>query len=263
MMTLSRIFSCTILMMTMSHLSAQCGVITDELRIAAGTMAGNCGTVSYQGYDYQTVIVGDQCWFKENLRSENYANGDAIPADLTDAEWSSTTLGAVAVYGEGASTCNTNAPDGDACDDAWSLTQYGRLYNWYAVDDARGLCPSGWHVPTDEEWKAMEMALGMSQAEADGTGWRGTDEGSQMKATSGWSGTGNGTNSSDFSALPGSGRAFSGSFDGAGNAAGWWTSSINGGQAWFRYLYSTQDGVVRNPDLWRSGWSVRCVQDPE
>jgi uncharacterized protein (TIGR02145 family) len=109
----------------------------------------------------------------------------------------------------------------------------------------------------------MEMALGMSQAEADGTGWRGTDEGSQMKATSGWSGTGNGTNSSDFSALPGSGRAFSGSFDGAGNAAGWWTSSINGGQAWFRYLYSTQDGVVRNPDLWRSGWSVRCVQDPE
>ena len=62
-----------------------------------------CGDpVSYQGYDYATVLIGEQCWFAENLRSENYENGDAIPAGLSDSEWSSTTLGAAAVYGEDA-----------------------------------------------------------------------------------------------------------------------------------------------------------------
>ena len=73
----------------------------------------------------------------ENLRSENYENGDAIPANLSDSEWSSTTSGAVAVYGE-SSTCGHVSPDGDACDETWSLDEHGRLYNWYAVDDARG-----------------------------------------------------------------------------------------------------------------------------
>jgi len=81
-----------------------------------------CGDpVSYQGYDYATVLIGDQCWFAENLRSENYDNGDAIPAGLSDSQWTSTTSGATAVYGEGSSTCYTYSPDGDACDEAWSL----------------------------------------------------------------------------------------------------------------------------------------------
>ena len=115
-----------------------------------------CGDpVGYQGYDYATVLIGEQCWFAENLRSENYANGDAIPSNLSDSEWSSNTSGGVTVIGEGSSTCNNYSPDGDACDDTWSLNEYGRLYNWYAVDDARGLCPSGWHIPTDEEWSVM------------------------------------------------------------------------------------------------------------
>ena len=91
-----------------------------------------CGDpVSYQGYDYATVLIGDQCWFAENLRSENYENGDVIPAGLSDSEWQNTTSGAVAVYGE----------------NALNLETYGRLYNWYAVDDARGLCPSGCTFP--------------------------------------------------------------------------------------------------------------------
>ena len=210
-MTLSRIFYSAILTLAMSNLNAQC-VLTDELRIAAGTMeAFNCGDpVSYQGYDYATVLIGDQCWFAENLRSENYDNGDAIPAGLSDSEWTSTTSttsGATAVYGEDAG-CNSNSPDINACDPAQSLNEYGRLYNWYAVDDARGLCPSGWHVPTDGEWMTMEMALGMSESEANSTGWRGTDQGTQMKTTYGWYGGGNGTNSSGFSGLPGGYRYY-------------------------------------------------------
>ncbi len=117
----------------------------------------DCYTPTFDGYTYDVVHIGDQCWFAENLRTTVYSNGYAIPASLTDSEWGSTTLGATAVFGEGSSYCdNDYNPYNDACDDAQSLAQYGRLYNWYAVDDARGLCPSGWHVPTDGEWTQLE-----------------------------------------------------------------------------------------------------------
>jgi uncharacterized protein (TIGR02145 family) len=224
----------------------------------------SCGDhVSYQGYDYATVLIGDQCWFAENLRSENYDNGDAIPAGLSDSEWSSTTSGATAVYGEGSSTCYTYTPDGDACDEAWSLNEYGRLYNWYAVDDARGLCPSGWHVPTDGEWMTMEMALGMSESEANDTGWRGTDQGTQMKTDYGWSGGGNGTNSSGFSGLPGGFRNGDGSFYSAGGNGYWWSSSPYGSLAWGRVLNDDNEDVYRGSTNRRDGFSVRCVRDAE
>ena len=244
MMTLSRIFSCAILLMTMSHLSAQCGVVTDELRM----VVFNCGDpVSYQGYNYATVLIGDQCWFAENLRSENYENGDAIPSDLTTSDWSSTTSGATAVYDESATNLET----------------YGRLYNWYAVDDARGLCPSGWHVPTDGEWMTMEMALGMSEAEANDSGNRGTDQGTQMKTEYGWYNAGNGTNSSGFSGLPGGYRSTNGAFNYAGDFGDWWSSSPSGSSAWSRGLNYINEFVSRSSINRRLGLSVRCVRDAE
>jgi len=210
---------------------------------------GDCGDpVSYQGYDYATVLIGDQCWFAENLRNENYDNDDPIPAGLSDSEWSSTTSGATAVYGESASNLET----------------YGRLYNWYAVDDVRGLCPSGWHVPTDAEWMTMEMALGMSESEANSTGWRGTDQGTQMKTTYGWNGGGNGTNSSGFSGLPGGHRSSSsGNFYSAGYSGNWWSSSPSGSDAWHRSLNDFGENVYRYSNDQRYGFSVRCVRDAE
>ena len=224
--------------------------------------AFECGDpTTYQGYDYATVQIGDQCWFAENLRNENYENGDAIPSNLSDSEWGATTSGAVAVYGEGAG-CNENSPDIDACDPAQSLNEYGRLYNWYAVDDARGLCPSGWHVPTDEEWMTMEMALGMSDAEANDTGGRGTDQGTQMKATYGWACC-SGTNSSGFSGLPGGFRQGSGFSSFAGNYAYWWSSSPNDSNAWYRNIYFTETNVLRDNFFPSFGYSVRCVRDAE
>ena len=96
----------------------------------------NCGVISYQGYDYTTVVIGNQCWFAENLRSENYQNGDAIPSNLSDSEWQSMTSGAVAVYGED-DGCDNYSPNIFACDPIQSLSEYGRLYNWFAVDDPR------------------------------------------------------------------------------------------------------------------------------
>jgi uncharacterized protein (TIGR02145 family) len=225
---------------------------------------GDCGDpVSYQGYDYATVLIGDQCWFAENLRSENYENGDAIPSNLSDSEWENTSSGAVAVYGEDVG-CANYSPDIDACDPAQSLNEYGRIYNWYAVDDARGLCPSGWHVPTDGEWMTLEMALGMSESDANDTGFRGTDQGTQMKTDYGWSGIGNGTNSSGFSGLPSGYRSDGGYFTNAGNGAPWWSSSPNGSDAWNRYLdYWEYEYVGRYASSPQYGFSVRCVRDAE
>jgi uncharacterized protein (TIGR02145 family) len=162
-----------------------------------------CGDpMTYQGYAYATVQIGDQCWFAENLRNDLYANGDSIPANLSDEAWMDTSNGATTTYGEDAG-CSASAPDFDACDPSASLEAYGRLYNWYAVVDGRGLCPSGWHTPSDTEWMDVEMALGMSEADAGSTFWRGTDQGDQMKATTGWADDGNGTNTSGMTLKPG------------------------------------------------------------
>ena len=210
---------------------------------------GDCGDpVSYQGYDYATVLIGEQCWFAENLRSENYENGDAIPSGLSAYEWFSTTFGATTVFYEDASNLETF---------------HGRLYNWYAVDDARGLCPSGWHVPTDGEWATMEIALGMSELEANSTGYRGTDQGTQMKTTYGWNNDWNGTNSSGFSGLPGGYRYDDGYFYGELSTGLWWSCSPSGSAAWSRGLSWFRENVQRDSDDPRNGFSVRCVRDAE
>jgi uncharacterized protein (TIGR02145 family) len=216
----------------------------------------SCGDpISYQGYDYSTVFIGGQCWFAENLRSENYRNGDSIPAGLSDGEWLSTSSGAVAVYGEGSSGCYENSPDGDACDDSWSLNEYGRLYNWYAVDDARGLCPTGWHVPTDGEWTPMADYLGGASI-----------AGAEMKTTYGWYEGGNGTNSSGFSGLPGGYRRNGGSFESTGNFGFWWSSSPSGSlgaYARYRFLEHDAPGLYDSATYVDNGYSIRCIQDSE
>ena len=187
--------------------------------------------VTFDGYDYRTVAIGDQCWFAENLRSDNYRSGAAIPGNLTDSQWTATTAGAQAVY--------KNDPK--------HLSTYGRLYNWYAVNDARGLCPSGWHVPSDEEWTELTEALG-GKAVA----------GEKMKTDS-WGGS----NSSGFSALPGGFRDdYTGYFYGLGDFGLWWSSSPSGSNAWNRSLYSGYSSVYRDYYKYgRNGFSVRCVRD--
>jgi len=201
-------------------------------------------TDSRDGRTYNTVIINGQEWMAENLTY--------LPA-VSPSSAGSITEPYYYVYGyEGTSVA---AAKGNA-----NYTTYGVLYNWPA---AKAASPSGWHLPTDDEWKQLEKALGMTQATADGTGFRGTDQGTQMKATSGWDNNGNGTNTSGFSALPGGYRHGNGDFYYfVGTYGGWWSSTqYYTNHAWYRVLYYYYSNVYRDDYYKDYGFSVRCVRD--
>jgi uncharacterized protein (TIGR02145 family) len=206
------------------------------------------GTVTdIDGNVYHTVTIGSQVWMVENLKVTHYRNGDVIQNVTDNTQWANLTTGAY---------CNYN-------NDSNNALTYGRLYNWYAVNDARKIAPAGWHVPTDAEWKQLEMYLGMSQSQADAAGWRGTDQGSQLKNSSGWYNNGNGINSSGFSALPGGYREYGGTFIYVGYYAVFWSSTeSSSSSAWSRALYYDLSDVDRYyGDYKRYGFSVRCLRD--
>lgn len=199
------------------------------------------------GNSYSTVQIGNQTWMAENLQTTRYRNGDLIGTTIPP------TLDIL-------SEINPKyqwAYDGEER----NVATYGRLYTWSAATDSRGLCPTGWHLPSDYEWKLMEMALGMTQSQADLTLYRGTNQGTQLKSTSGWGNNGNGTNSSGFNAFPGGMRRLY--FENMGTSARFWSSTEgDGGYIWQRGLSSSEDRVFRRDNLWKiDGISVRCVKD--
>jgi len=162
---------------------------------------------------------------------------------LSDGDWSSTTNGAMTVYGEGTSTVYSGSDD-----EVSNLADYGRLYNWYAVDDSRGLCPSGWHVPTDAEYITLTDDLGGLAVAGD-----------QMKSSTAW----NGTNTSGFSGLAGGMRVTQGAFALEGINGRFWSASAtpNPYYAWGRTLYDGSPDVGRPSSPLGEGYSVRCVRD--
>jgi len=201
------------------------------------------------GNTYRTIKIGNQEWMVENLKVTKYRNGDAIPNVTDKTAWSNLSSGAYCTYDNNGSNAST----------------YGYLYNWYAVNDSRNIAPAGWHVPTDNDWKQLEMYLGMSQSEADDTKSRGTNEGGILKevGTTHWASPNTGaTNESGFSALPGGYCYKDGYFDKIGYYAWFWSSSeYNTNYAWFRYLYNSYSDVYRNYYYKENGFSVRCVRD--
>jgi uncharacterized protein (TIGR02145 family) len=203
----------------------------------------------YDGNTYLTVKIGNQCWMAQSLKVTHYSNGDPIPNVTDGGEWVGLSTGAYCEY--------DNNPG--------NVETYGRLYNWYAVDDSRSIAPSGWHVPSDAEWKELEMYLGMSQVEADGYSWRGTDEGGKLKeaGTTHWNPPNTGaTNESGFTALACGYRYHEGSFLDLGNMVIYWCSTeYDSDFAWLRGLDYTYSQVYRVYYQEISGFSVRCVQD--
>ena len=185
-----------------------------------------------------TVKIGNQEWMTNNLNVATFKNGDAIPEAQTSEAWIK-----AGEEGRPAWCYYDNDPENG--------NKYGRLYNWYAVTDLRGLAPSGWHIPSDAEWTTLVDYFG---AEG-GTGRK-------MKSQAGWEYEGNGSNASGFSGLPGGYRADYGTFGYIGYFGGWWSSTEYWtNAAWLRNLTFDNGGVDRASFFKTYGWSVRCLRD--
>ena len=187
----------------------------------------------------QTVTIGSQTWTVLNLDVATFRNGDPITQAKTNEDWE-----AAGVNKQPAWCYYDNDPKNG--------TKYGKLYNWYAVNDSRGLAPAGYHIPTDEEWTLLSTFLGGEDV-----------AGKKMKSTSGWNDDGNGTNSSGFSGLPGGCRNYySGLFFNVGKFGNWWSASENyESVAWDRVLNSGDSNLFRFSYYKSYGFSVRCVRD--
>ena len=187
------------------------------------------------GKTYKTVKIGNQTWMSENLSVSIYRNGDTIPQVQDPKAWSTLTTGAWCYY-EGKTETGT---------------KYGKLYNWYAINDPRGLAPEGWHIPTDAEWAALTTFLGGK-----------IESSAKIKSTRGWSQGGNGSNESGFNALPGGTRSINEAFSFVGDYGYWWTSSsFDGYSAWNRFLAYNNNYIGRSTGWKQFGNSVRCVKD--
>jgi uncharacterized protein (TIGR02145 family) len=219
------------------------------LLCSSATLAGTVTDID--GNVYRTVIIGNQEWMAENLKVTHYRNGYDIPNVTDNATWASLSTGAYCEYDNNISNVAT----------------WGRLYNWYAAVDDGNIAPTGWHVPSDDEWKQLEMYLGMSQAAADAFDqFRGTNEGGKLKesGTTHWSSPNTGaTNESGFTGLPGGYRRnYDGSFDDLHDWGDFWSSTkFNSILAVNRYLVCSYSGVHRGGNFLGCGFSVRCVRD--
>jgi uncharacterized protein (TIGR02145 family) len=226
------------------------GVVTNNGTITNNghIMLRSCGTYSVQDIDgnsYKTVQIGSQCWIQSNLKVSKYRNGNNI-SNITDiAAWAQTNTSGIGAW------CNY---DNSSANDAL----YGKLYNWFAVNDSRGLCPTGWHVPSDEELTTLTNFLGGTSVA--GGKMKSTDT---TRSSGGWDSPNTGaTNSSGFTCLPGGFRSSGGGFSNLGRNGPWWSSSEAGsGSAWFRNLGSNAVFANRNFNDHRGGFSVRCARD--
>lgn len=196
------------------------------------------GTVEDQeGNFYKTVKIGDQEWMAENLRSTKFCNGDSIPNVTIDTTWVNLNSGAWVYYE------NDNNYD----------KPYGKLYNWYAVDDQRNICPCNWHVPTDTEWADLIAYLG-----------GGSIAGSKMKSTASeyWDDPNEATNESGFSIIPNGPRSLGGDFLELGYSAFLWSQTeFNTDQALTRYLYNYGSDIQKHEIFKYEGLGVRCIKD--
>ena len=192
--------------------------------------------VYFDGYTYRTINVNGQEWMAENLRTTRYANGDTIPNVTGDNQWANLTTGAWTHQGNISENENP----------------YGKLYNWYTVADPRNVCPAGWHVPSQYEWRDLISFLSA------GPGGKMKSAGTQY-----WSSPNtNATNESGFSGLPGGNRYDNGNFFSIGQSGYYWSSSMYGGlDAKYLVLEYDSDTALVDWNLRGNGMSVRCVKD--
>jgi uncharacterized protein (TIGR02145 family) len=195
-----------------------------------------CGDlVNYSGQNYSTILIGTQCWFKENLNIGVRINGSS----------NQTNNGTIEKY------CNSNLSSN--CSIYGGLYQWNEMMQYSTTPGAQGICPSGWHLPTDDEWTVLVTYLG-----------GGSVAGGKMKETGTlhWIPPNTGaTNSSGFTGLPGGYGYPNGTFGLVGYSGDWWTSSEDGDVAWKRYIYNEYEWIGRDHEYRVQGCSVRCLSD--
>ncbi len=191
---------------------------------------------------YPTAVIGSQTWMAKNLSVSKFKNGEEIPEARTAKKWDAANNAGKPAW------CYYNY-------DPANGIRYGKLYNWYAVADPRGIAPEGWHVPSDEEWAVLIDTLGGEKF-----------AGARMKSKTGWdnplSKTDNIVITDGFTGLPAGSCNHSGSFYGIGDIGAWWSTTWSRIDiAWARSLYFGSDDVSRDGDYKRVGLSVRCIKD--
>jgi uncharacterized protein (TIGR02145 family) len=183
------------------------------------------------------VQIGEQVWAGHNLNSVTFNNGDKIEEAQTKEAWEAAGHNKVPAwcYYEG---------------DAKNGEKYGILYNWYVVNDPRGIAPEGWKVPTKEDWEMLALTLGGSDV-----------AGKEMKSTEGWKDSTNGTNSSGFNGLPAGYRTATGAFAFLGEVTGWMTTTeSNEDYAWGVANIHTNDRLDFIAGLKSDGVAIRLIK---
>lgn len=211
------------------------------------TGCGGQTTLTYDGRTYDLVEIGGQCWFADNLATDQYRNGDSIPTGLDNTTWQNTTSGAYAIY--------NNSFSSDSI--------YGKLYNGYAIMDNRELCPTGWSMPSDCDWMYLENSLGMNLIDQQLQGARGNENVIGLKASDGWGCCSiNSLQTSQFKAYPGGFREDYGNYYHQPYWAFFGSSSFTDPNAiWLRGVYFGTAQISRDASNLGSGISVRCIKD--
>jgi uncharacterized protein (TIGR02145 family) len=213
---------------------------------AAPFLCGTSTVPDNEGNTYYTVLIGTQCWTKENLRVTKYNDGTLIPDETAStAVWTGLTTGARSDY----------------TGEASYIATYGYLYNWYAATDSRKICPTGWHVPTDSDWNKLVIYLDSGADTSATSAIKSYTAGALMKKNDALWSTNTGTNTSGFSALPGGYRYYD-NFIGIGSSSSIWSVSVHSsGYAYYHDLNGSNSNVVRSNEEMQMGASVRCLKD--
>jgi len=204
-----------------------------------------CGDVLFDTRDnqnYSTVQIGSQCWMAENLNIGTMINGSSNQTNNAIIE----------------KYCNENSTAN--CDMYGGLYQWNEMMQYVTTPGVKGVCPDGWHLPTDAEYCTLAQFIDPA-VNCSGQGWSGTEVGTKMKSETGWYGGGNGTNASGFTALPGGHRDQDGIFIPPNATAYFWSSSVSDTNAWYRRLHYAYDNIYRDLCSKSNGNSVRCVKN--
>jgi uncharacterized protein (TIGR02145 family) len=216
------------------------GYATNGAGIGYGSAVSYTTQHTVTDYDdnvYGTVTIGTQVWMLANLKVTHYRNGNPIPNVTDYTTWSNLTTGACCDYD------NTSS----------NSTKYGKLYNWYAVNDSRQIAPTGWHVATDAEWTTLTNYLGGENV-----------VGAKLKEadTPHWINPNSGINESGFTSLPGGYCNEAGVFFLIGTSGRWWTTAqSSSSNAWYRYVTNIWNNLLRYDISKKPGFSVRFIKD--